>query len=139
MEVSYLHHIPFSSIRSPSSISRVSHAFLQNPRNQNTPFSRIRRRNLCSACRSADTLVAGSPKEEGNSRPLVRNGEVEVADLKSWMHSQGLPPCKVVLKERPVHGRPPIHYVAASEDLEVIVFVLLIFSWSLFVCTKLDS
>ncbi|XXG89087.1 hypothetical protein AAC387_Pa12g1176 [Persea americana] len=120
MEVSYLHHIPFSSsIRSPSSISRVSHAFLQNPRNQNTPFSRIRRRNLCSACRSADTLVAGSPKEEGNSRPLVRNGEVEVADLKSWMHSQGLPPCKVVLKERPVHGRPPIHYVAASEDLEV--------------------
>lgn len=126
MEVSYLHHIPFSSsIRSPSSprhlssLSRVSHAFLQNPRNQNTPLSRIRRRNLCSACRSADTLVAGSRKEEGNSRPLVRNGEGGVADLKSWMHSQGLPPCKVVLKERPVHGHPPIHYVVASEDLEV--------------------
>lgn len=36
------------------------------------------------------------------------------------MHKNGLPPCKVVLKERPSHDKKlrPIHYVAASEDLQ---------------------
>ncbi|EEF50946.1 conserved hypothetical protein [Ricinus communis] len=36
------------------------------------------------------------------------------------MHKNGLPPCKVVLKERPSHDAKlrPIHYVAASEDLQ---------------------
>ncbi|KAK8672479.1 hypothetical protein V6N13_110847 [Hibiscus sabdariffa] len=45
--------------------------------------------------------------------------EDEFGDLKSWMHKNGLPPCKVVLKERPSHDEKhrPIHYVAASEDL----------------------
>lgn len=45
--------------------------------------------------------------------------ETEI-DLKSWMHSNGLPLCKVVLKEKPSHNsnHRPIHYVAASEDLQ---------------------
>ncbi|KAG2714790.1 hypothetical protein I3760_03G045000 [Carya illinoinensis] len=36
------------------------------------------------------------------------------------MHKNGLPPCKVVLKERPSHDEKhrSIHYVAASEDLQ---------------------
>lgn len=47
--------------------------------------------------------------------------EEESGDLKSWMHDHGLPPCKVVLKERPSHDEKlrPMHYVAASEDLRV--------------------
>ncbi|KAF3965244.1 hypothetical protein CMV_010548 [Castanea mollissima] len=42
----------------------------------------ICRRNLCSAS-STNTLVE------------------EEEDLKSWMHKNGLPPCKVLLKEKP--------------------------------------
>lgn len=41
--------------------------------------------------------------------------------MQSWMHKNGLPPCKVVLKDRPSHDEKhkPIHSVAASEDLQV--------------------
>ncbi|KAK1319344.1 hypothetical protein QJS10_CPB04g01761 [Acorus calamus] len=37
------------------------------------------------------------------------------------MHENGLPPCKVVLREKQSHDEKhrPIHYVAASEDLQV--------------------
>lgn len=46
--------------------------------------------------------------------------EEDFGDLKSWMHKNGLPPCKVLLKEKPSHNEKhrPIHYVAASEDLQ---------------------
>ena len=39
------------------------------------------------------------------------------------MHKNGLPPCKVVLEEKASHDMNhwPIRYVAASEDLEVIL------------------
>ena len=45
--------------------------------------------------------------------------EEELGDLKSWMHKNGLPPCKVVFKEKPSHCEKHslIYYVAASEDL----------------------
>lgn len=48
--------------------------------------------------------------------------DAEAADMKCWLDSQGLPPCKVVLKERPpLDGKHrSIHYVAASEDLQVV-------------------
>lgn len=43
--------------------------------------------------------------------------------MKSWMHSKGLPPCKVGLRDKPSPSHDnkhrPIHYVVASEDLEV--------------------
>lgn len=65
------------------------------------------------------TLVDGKRTSEVVSK---RGGEEEdeFGDLKSWMHKNGLPPCKVVLKERPSHDNKlrPIHYVAASEDLQ---------------------
>lgn len=65
------------------------------------------------------TLVDGKRTSEVVSK---RGGEEEdeFGDLKSWMHKNGLPPCKVVLKERPSHDKKlrPIHYVAASEDLQ---------------------
>lgn len=69
-------------------------------------------RSLCCASNS-DTLVSKSPE-------VVTKKEKESDDLKSWMHKNGLPPCKVVLKERPSYDSKlrPIHYVAASQDLE---------------------
>ncbi|GAU32693.1 hypothetical protein TSUD_145670 [Trifolium subterraneum] len=69
-----------------------------------------RRRGLCSASNS-DTLVAATGKK--------RNEDDN--DLKTWMHKNGLPPCKVVLKDKPSldDSHKPIHYVAASEDLQV--------------------
>ncbi|CAL0299167.1 unnamed protein product [Lupinus luteus] len=75
----------------------------------------LRRRSYCSAS-NPETLVAGT-------KTVVVSGkkEDEQGDLKSWMHKHGLPPCKVVLKDRPSHDNThkPIHYVAASEDLQV--------------------
>lgn len=80
-------------------------------------FNQFRRRNFCLASNS-DTLVAGKSSEE-----IVSKKEDEIADLKTWMHENGLPPCKVLLKDRPcrVIARP-IHYVAASQDLQVSCF-----------------
>lgn len=68
--------------------------------------------------------MAGSRNEEGRKNGEVvvsKKGGEESGDLKSWMHRNGLPPCKVVLKDRPSHDEKhsPIHYVAASEDLQV--------------------
>lgn len=79
----------------------------------------LRRIRLCSASGS-DTLVAGSRKEDGRVSEAARKKEDEFGDLKSWMHENGLPPCKVVLKERPSHHEQhkAIHYIAASEDLQ---------------------
>ncbi|KAJ8493957.1 hypothetical protein OPV22_015678 [Ensete ventricosum] len=82
------------------------------------PFGATRRLNQCLAC-GADTLVAGS---EGSSHALRGEKAAEAGDLiKSWLHRHGLPPCKVVLKERPSHDgkHHPIHYVAASETLQM--------------------
>ncbi|XP_068657100.1 uncharacterized protein [Aristolochia californica] len=79
-------------------------------------FQTNRRVNHYFAC-GAGTLIAGSRKEEGNSKPGVLE---EVGDLKSWLHSEGLPPCKVVLRERPSRdgNHRPIKFIAACEDLE---------------------
>ncbi|CAK9186972.1 unnamed protein product [Ilex paraguariensis] len=76
---------------------------------------------MCSASTStSETLVTGSRKEDGKSREVVSKKEDEFGDLKSWMHKNGLPPCKVFLKERHSHDSEhrSIHYVAASEDLQ---------------------
>ncbi|KAL0377322.1 UNVERIFIED_CONTAM: hypothetical protein Sradi_3037700 [Sesamum radiatum] len=66
---------------------------------------------MCAASNS-DTIVKSSE--------ITSKKEEEHGDLKSWMHRNGLPPCKVMLRERPSHDSKhrPIHYVAASEDLQ---------------------
>lgn len=116
MEVSPLHHsctwLPIRSRGvsiSPRKSSRVSPDSLRS----------TRRGNVCLASSSSETLI-GSRKEDGKRRKAV-NERDEGEDLKSWMHKNGLPPCKVVLKERPSYDEKlrPIHYVAASEDLQV--------------------
>ncbi|XP_078150504.1 rubisco methyltransferase family protein isoform X1 [Carex rostrata] len=89
-----------------------------------SPFSRIsrptypfqsssnRRRGLFLGCR-AEALVAGSQREEGNSH-LSDN-----LDLTSWLHLNGLPPCKVELKEKDCKdGNCSIRYVIAKEELK---------------------
>lgn len=116
MEVSPLHHsctwLPIRSRGvsiSPRKSCRVSTDSLRS----------TRRGNVCLASSSSETLI-GSRKEDGKRRKAV-NERDEGEDLKSWMHKNGLPPCKVVLKERPSYDEKlrPIHYVAASEDLQV--------------------
>ncbi|XP_047314066.1 actin-histidine N-methyltransferase-like [Impatiens glandulifera] len=79
--------------------------------------SSITHKNYFCAASSSDTVVAGSRNEE---RKVSSKKEDEVTDLKLWMHKNGLPPCKVVLNERPSNDEKlcPIHYVAASEDLQ---------------------
>ncbi|KAG2384282.1 Protein SET DOMAIN GROUP 40 [Vigna angularis] len=70
--------------------------------------------SLCSASNNDTLLAGGGPVVAGDR-------EKHEEDLKSWMHKHGLPPCKVVLKDKPCHNDPhkPIHYVAASQDLQV--------------------
>ncbi|BAU01554.1 fructose-bisphosphate aldolase-lysine N-methyltransferase, chloroplastic [Vigna umbellata] len=80
----------------------------------NLRINRRRRRSLCSASNNDTLLAGGGPVVAGDR-------EKHEEDLKSWMHKHGLPPCKVVLKDKPCHNDPhkPIHYVAASQDLQV--------------------
>ncbi|KAJ6290164.1 hypothetical protein OIU76_028372 [Salix suchowensis] len=110
MEFTYLHNKCISP--SLTVLSRVSISFSNLPKRA-VSFHR-RRRNLCFA-----TLVDGKRPGEVVSE---RGGEEEdgFGDLKSWMLNNGLPPCKVVLKERSSHDKEllPIRYVAASEDLQ---------------------
>lgn len=81
-------------------------------------------RSMCSAS-NFDTLVAaGSTRKDKKLKEGIgskkEQEEQQQWDLKSWMHRNGLPPCKILLKERPSHvpNHRPIHYVAASEDLQ---------------------
>ncbi|KAL1206031.1 Ribulose-1,5 bisphosphate carboxylase/oxygenase large subunit N-methyltransferase [Cardamine amara subsp. amara] len=103
-------------------LSRVSS--LSRWRNTNLLSSSrsIPQRSLCVSSSSSDTLIAGgSPKEdERQSKISSRKEGDDTDDLKFWMEKNGLPPCKVLLKERPAHDQKhkPIHYVAASEDLQ---------------------
>lgn len=100
----------------------VSHSVFKTPILV-SPFQSIRRKSCCLASSSSDTLVVGSRKEDGKESEVVSKKEDEFGELKYWMHKNGLPPCKVVLEERPSHDEKhkPIHYIAASEDLQVVV------------------
>ncbi|GMY05627.1 histone-lysine N-methyltransferase setd3 isoform X2 [Fagus crenata] len=101
-------------------LSRVSILAQRNLRLMSC-YRSICRRNLCLAS-SSDTLVVGKDGKLKNREVVCKKKEEEeLGDLKSWMHKNGLPPCKVVLKEKPSHceKHSPIHYVAASEDLQV--------------------
>uniref|UniRef100_A0A1D1YNU9 Protein SET DOMAIN GROUP 40 n=1 Tax=Anthurium amnicola TaxID=1678845 RepID=A0A1D1YNU9_9ARAE len=116
--------IPSPSRRMLAPSSPVARVSLRRCRRPSDRSFALRRRNRCSACGGAETLVAGTQREEASSHASTKKqrSEAEAADLKSWLHSQGLPPCKVVLKEKAPHPHEgkhrPIHYVAASEDLQ---------------------
>ncbi|PIA51313.1 hypothetical protein AQUCO_01100267v1 [Aquilegia coerulea] len=119
MELTYLQHGFISSpIGYPT--PRSSIIIPRNPKYKSV-FPSIRRKNLCFASSgSTDTLVSGSRKEEPHV--IVESKKTQhFVDLKAWMHSKGLPTCKVDLKEKSSHDQKliPIHYVVASQDLEV--------------------
>ncbi|KAK9067362.1 hypothetical protein SSX86_014689 [Deinandra increscens subsp. villosa] len=101
-----------------SVLSRISISNSRDYENNHRRFLRRGARNMCLAS-SSDTLVNGK-----SSSPLVSSKKdkesEEEEDVKSWMQKNGLPPCKVVLKDRQAYDsrHPPIHYVAASEDLK---------------------
>lgn len=79
--------------------------------------SGCRWRRYCSAS-SSETLVT---EEREKRMEVVSKKEHDIGDLKAWMEKNGLPPAKVVLRDRPSHDEKlkSIHYVAASEDLKV--------------------
>ncbi|KAF7130672.1 hypothetical protein RHSIM_Rhsim10G0009000 [Rhododendron simsii] len=122
---SYLHQtkpIPSPILRPPplSVLARVS--FSRRPRRRTTSYSfrPSRKTNTCSASSGSDTLVSSNRKEDSSKSVASNKEEEDEFDLKSWMHKNGLPPCKVVLKEKPSYDKNlrPIHYVAGSEDLQ---------------------
>ncbi|CAN1273283.1 Actin-histidine N-methyltransferase [Linum perenne] len=119
-------------------ISRVSislfHAARRQPQQQQQQQLH-RRRSLsihrnrgCCFASNPEALVAASSRNDDatklgvSSKREGREGleDGELGDLKSWMHQNGLPPCKVLLKDRPSFNENhcSIHYVAASEDLQ---------------------
>ncbi|KAF7801662.1 ribulose-1,5 bisphosphate carboxylase/oxygenase large subunit N-methyltransferase, chloroplastic-like [Senna tora] len=100
--------------------SRFSLSFCKNLGQATRPL----RRPCYFSASNPDTLLAGARMGDGGKHHheiVVGKKEEDFGDLKSWMHKNGLPACKVVLKERPSHNdkHKPIHYVAASEDLQV--------------------
>lgn len=103
-------------------LSRVNSVLVHNKRR--TTASSYRFKSMGSAS-NFDTLVSGSIREDKKLKEVVgskkQDEEEQHGDLKSWMHQNGLPPCKISLKERPSHDAKhcPIHYIAASEDLQV--------------------
>ncbi|KAB2002523.1 hypothetical protein ES319_D11G072100v1 [Gossypium barbadense] len=104
MELTCLHN----KFKFPS-LPHLSRPFFKNPNPRIFP----RKINILFLASASDTVVASSIKELGSKK------DDEFGDLKSWMHRNGLPRCKVVLNESTSHDEKhmPVHYVAASEDL----------------------
>ncbi|GFP84928.1 histone-lysine n-methyltransferase setd3 [Phtheirospermum japonicum] len=90
----------------PHSRSAISVSLCKKPKNIGKCTS------MCAASNS-DTILK-------SSEITSKKEEEERVDMRSWMDRNGFPPCKVTLKERPSHdsNHSPIHYVAASEDLQ---------------------
>eukprot|EP00271_Cylindrocystis_brebissonii_P021839 TRINITY_DN8071_c1_g1_i1.p1 TRINITY_DN8071_c1_g1~~TRINITY_DN8071_c1_g1_i1.p1 ORF type:complete len:547 (-),score=89.83 TRINITY_DN8071_c1_g1_i1:824-2464(-) len=63
---------------------------------------------------------AREDKEGGKDEGAAVQGSAVFAELMDWLTEEGLPPCKITLKERPGYSptAKPIHYVAAKEDLK---------------------
>ncbi|CAM9000411.1 unnamed protein product [Rhodiola kirilowii] len=124
MEVSHLHRASMPQpvvVRSTSSrpcffVDRFSGWSLRSSVGL-TQLRSGRWKRSCSAS-SSETLVA---EEHGKRMKVVSKKDYEIGDLKLWMEKNGLPPVKVVLRDRPSHDEKlkSIHYVAASEDLQV--------------------
>ena len=131
-------------------LSRVSSLSQLRNRNSLSSSRSVPQRSLCVSSSSSDTLLAGgsSKEDERQSKVSSKKEGDDSGDLKHWLDKNGLPPCKVLLKERPAHDQnhKPIHYVAASEDLQVLwLFFItepvrsLLVNLSLFQCLLLQK
>lgn len=69
---------------------------------------------------SASSIHHREKKHERHHSRKAHAPAEEEPDLRQWMERNGLPWCKVALKERPTRSpaEKPIHYVVASEDLQ---------------------
>ncbi|WCJ27501.1 Rubisco methyltransferase family protein [Euphorbia peplus] len=121
MEITSFHDKSLSPFPLFSRVSSISPSSIPS---RSLSFPSFRRTNFCSASTS-DTLVASSRKDDDKNHPTTatpttKKENPDDGDLKSWMHNNGLPPCKVLLNERPSHDAnlSPIHYIAASQDLK---------------------
>lgn len=89
------------------------------------PSSNARRRARGHAC-SLNTLTTDVYQQDEQGAAQTRKQEHESGiDLKQWMHEQGLPDCKVALAEHKpwIGGKGrPIHYVVASQNLQVQLY-----------------
>ncbi|CAN0925256.1 Actin-histidine N-methyltransferase [Linum grandiflorum] len=130
--------VPTASLNNTCSIpplaflSRVSISLFHTTRRQQQQLHRrrslsIHRNRGCCFASTPEALVASNLRKEDGKRGVSSKREghegvqdEQLGDLKSWMHQNGLPPCKVVLKDRPSLDEKhcSIHYVAASEDLQ---------------------
>ncbi|GAB4847948.1 hypothetical protein Ancab_027009 [Ancistrocladus abbreviatus] len=109
--------ISVSCTRASLSFYKIQHSSTHFGRS----FRHVRGKNQSCIASSSHILVAGSLEEDGTlAVEAASSKDDEFTDLKSWMHKNGLPLCKVVLKERPSHDakHQPMHYIAASEDLQ---------------------
>ncbi|KAI5084449.1 hypothetical protein GOP47_0000618 [Adiantum capillus-veneris] len=79
----------------------------------------LSRTGQASRCRSTSVVCVSTLTANNGGKPQALKEE-EQLDLMKWMYEQGLPPCKVELKDRSCHGfeNRPIHYVVAKEDLQ---------------------
>lgn len=93
-----------------------------SPRRLPRPRPRLR----IAACH-ADTLLPSSQGARAPPSPAVGPSAAESSGTDGffdWLRSNGLPPGKVAIRERPVpcsrEGKDlPLRYVAAGEDLQV--------------------
>ncbi|GAB2210992.1 hypothetical protein Droror1_Dr00016282 [Drosera rotundifolia] len=104
--------LPFFKSTLPLSSSTLSFASIRRSSKNRRSSGAV---SASSNSASETLVVAAAVGEEGRGV----GGEVSV--MKEWMHMNGLPPCKVVLRERASYDEnlKAIHYVAASEDLKV--------------------
>ena len=70
--------------------------------------------------------AAASSTTQGANPGATGANDSSVQSLEQWLGSHGFPLEKVMLKERPSNflNKKPIHYIAASEDLEVRMLVI---------------
>ncbi|KAL9264662.1 hypothetical protein AKJ16_DCAP23311 [Drosera capensis] len=115
--------LPFFKSTLPLSSSTSSFASIRRRSKSRRSYGAV----SASSSSALETLeVAAAVGEEG------RGVGGEVSELKDWMHMNGLPPCKVVLRERASYDEnlKATHYVTASEDLKVTIVVRVCWGFS---------
>ncbi|KAJ7552901.1 hypothetical protein O6H91_06G075700 [Diphasiastrum complanatum] len=138
----FCHPLNLTSATAPSSHQHHHH----HPTSLHKPFLKLSRKThevrptawLQHVC-CAGPAAVDSYKHEAHPPPHHHphhhhQMHAEDIDLLQWMHNQGLPPCKIQLKEWITHNGmgKPIHYVAASQDVHAGELVLSV-PWALVV------
>ncbi|KAM7267296.1 hypothetical protein ACFE04_009462 [Oxalis oulophora] len=122
MELTCLHlHNKHVTLHNPSFNDYASSSSYY--RRRSSSIRLIRRSSSCSASSSSSSSSLKQSNSNSKNKSVVNNKKRDDNDeieLQSWMHQNGMPPCKVVIKERESNDskHPSIHYIAASEVLK---------------------